>query len=44
MNIPLKAIDDYALPPGGGTYHCRPILDGYADVEVDEVMPNFEQM
>jgi hypothetical protein len=42
MNITLKVAFGYALPRGpDGTYHCSPILDGYAIVGVDEVTNGF---
>src|SRR3954469_24199196 len=44
MGLPIKVAVGYALPPvAGGTYHCRPIPDGYAIVGVDEVVKEYEE-
>uniref|UniRef100_A0ACD5UZL9 Uncharacterized protein n=1 Tax=Avena sativa TaxID=4498 RepID=A0ACD5UZL9_AVESA len=43
VNISMKVAVGYALPIGPTpTYHCRPVLEGYAVVGVDEIMPTFE--
>lgn len=43
LNITVKVADGFAVPPKpDGTYHCRPIPDGYAVVGVDEVMKAYE--
>ena len=44
MGLSIKVAVGYALPPvAGGTYHCRPIPDGYAIVGVDEVVKEYEE-
>ena len=43
LNITVKVAHGFALPPSpNGTYHCRPIPDGYAVVGVDEVIKTYE--
>ncbi|KAK1650778.1 hypothetical protein QYE76_068583 [Lolium multiflorum] len=43
VNITMKAAVSFVLRPGSTpTYHCRPVLDGYAVAGVDEVMAGFE--
>ena len=43
LNITVKVADGFAVPhKPDGTYHCRPIPDGYVVVAVDEVMKGYE--
>ena len=43
LNITVKVAHGFALPPSpNGTYHCRPIPDGYVVVGVDEVIKTYE--
>ena len=45
LNITVKVAHGCALPPiPNGTYHFRPIPDGYAVVGVDEVIKTYERI
>jgi hypothetical protein len=45
INISVKVAAGYALPCiPGGSYHCRPIPDGYSIVTVDEVVPQYNEL
>ena len=41
---PKAAVGHVAPPRPGGTFHCRPIPQGYAVVMVDEIMEGFEEL
>ena len=44
-NFKVKAAVGSVRPPEpGATFHCRPILEGYARVMVDESMEGFEEL
>ena len=45
QNFKVKAAVGSILPPEpGATYHCLPILEGYATVMVDEITEGFEDL
>ena len=45
MNLKVKAANGSVYPTGSGaTYHCWPILEGYAKVMVDEITEGFEDL